>query len=136
MSLFCKGCTSQIENNLWGNENFGEYGHILCCFPGYTYFTLFFNFYLLILERERNGERERERKKEKQKHLPIAFLTCAFIGWFLYVLWRDHPTTSLYWDKNLTNWAIQPGPGCTYFEIKYHKYYYYVNFALTITIKN
>ena len=40
----------------------------------------------------------------------VVLLSYAFIGWFLYLPWLGiNPTTLVYWDSSLTNWATPPG---------------------------
>ena len=52
-------------------------------------------------------ERGEEKEKDQFAVPPIR----VFTGWFLYMPWPGHdPTTLVYWDNNLINWAIQPEP--------------------------
>ena len=67
------------------------------------FFIGFIYFYWLSLEREKKGERE--------KHQFVVPLIHAFTGGFLYVPCPGiKPTTLVYGDDALTNWATRPWP--------------------------
>ena len=58
---------------------------------------------LLILERVRRGG---EWETEREKYWFVVPLIYALIGCYLCVPWSDiEPTTLVYWDGALTNWA-------------------------------
>ena len=58
---------------------------------------------------------EGKRSKEERETSIVVPLIYAFIGWFLFVPWLvTEPTTLLYEDNALTNWAILPGPESSY----------------------
>ena len=62
--------------------------------------SIFFTFYLLILERGR----------EKEKHQFVVPLISVFINCFLYVPWLGIKSATLaYQNDALTNWATWPG---------------------------
>ena len=68
--------------------------------------NVYLNFKKLICKRERNID------------LLVYLFIYAFIGWFLYVPRLGfEPTTLMYQDDALPNWATWPGPD-VYFHLK------------------
>ena len=68
-------------------------------------------FYWFFLKRK-------ESKGEIEKHWLMVPLIYAFIGWFFHVPWLGiEPSTLVYRDDALTNWATGPQP--FYFIFKY-----------------
>ena len=53
-------------------------------------------------------------------HTAVPFIY-VFIGCFLYLPWpKVKPTTLVYWDNSLTNWAIWPGLDNIFLNILMH----------------
>ena len=53
---------------------------------------------------------------EREKHQFVILLIYAFIGWCLHVPWLGiEPTTLVYWEDALTNWATWAGPSFSFF---------------------
>ena len=64
---------------------------------------------LIVLHEIHSVSLTLERKGKRKHRFGVPFIH-AFIGWFFNVPWLGlEPTTSVYWDDTLTNWATLPG---------------------------